>query len=44
MDALPLLDYPQDLLSGVGGANEVNFNPVLLDKYVNVIVPAVSLR
>ncbi len=42
MDALPLLDYPTDLLSGVGGANKVNFNPVLLDKYINVIVPAVS--
>lgn len=42
MDALPLLDYPQDLLSSVGGASEVNFNPVLLDKYINVIVPAIS--
>jgi len=42
MDALPLLDYPEDLLSSVGGANEINFNPILLNKYINVIVPAIS--
>ena len=42
MEALPLLDYPQDLLSSVGGANEINFNPILLSKYINVIVPAIS--
>ena len=42
IDALPLLDYPKDLLSSVGSANEINFNPVLLDKYINVIVPAIS--
>jgi chorismate mutase len=42
MDALEYLDYPQDLLSGNGGANEVNFNPVLLQKYINVIVPSIT--
>lgn len=42
MNALPQLDYPDDLLSSVGGASELNFNPVLLDKYVNVIVPALT--
>ena len=42
MDALPQLDYPEDLLSGVGGASAVNFNPILLKKYIEVIVPAMS--
>lgn len=42
MDALPKLDYPQDLLSGDGGASNVNFNPILLKKYIDVIVPAIT--
>jgi chorismate mutase len=42
MDALPQLDYPQDLLSSSGGASGVNFNPILLQKYVDVIVPAIT--
>jgi chorismate mutase len=39
--ALSRLDYPS-LLSDVGGANNVNFNPILLEKYINVIVPALT--
>jgi chorismate mutase len=42
MDALEELDYP-NLLSSIGGACDVNFNPILLEKYINVIVPAVSV-
>lgn len=42
MGALPSLDYPQDLLSGDGGASQVNFNPILLEKYVDVIIPALA--
>jgi chorismate mutase len=41
MDALPQLDYPS-LLSREGGANGVNFNPILLQKYIDVIVPAIT--
>lgn len=42
MDALPKLDYPVDLLSAVGDASAMNFNPILLEKYVDVIVPAMT--
>lgn len=37
------LEYPKDLLSSVGGASDVNFNPILLRKYVDVIVPAIAV-
>lgn len=37
------LEYPKDLLSSVGGASDVNFNPILLEKYINVIVPAICI-
>lgn len=37
------LEFPQDLLSSIGGASDVNFNPILLEKYMDVIVPAVSV-
>jgi len=36
------LEYPDDLLSSNGGASEVNFNPILLRKYIDVIVPAIT--
>ena len=36
------LEYPDNLLSAKGGASEVNFNPILLRKYIDVIVPAIS--
>jgi chorismate mutase len=41
MNALPQLDYP-NLLSKDGGASDVNFNPILLQKYIDVIVPAIA--
>ena len=40
--ALPQLEYPTDLLSPIGGANSVNFNPILLKKYTEWIVPSVT--
>ena len=39
--ALGDLDYPE-LLSGVGDADKINFNPVLFATYVNEIVPAIT--
>lgn len=42
MQALPRLDYPSDLLSNVGGASAVNFNKVLLKKYIDFIVPSLT--
>lgn len=44
MQALPSLQFPQDLLSPVGGANHVNFNKRLLRKYVDIIVPSVAKK
>ncbi len=40
--ALPELEYPDDLLSSIGGASSVNFNPILLKKYIEWIVPSVT--
>jgi chorismate mutase len=42
MEALPKLQYPQDLLSSVGDAAELNFNKILLRKYIDDIVHAVA--
>lgn len=44
MEALPSLQFPQDLLSPAGGASSVNFNKQLLQKYIDTIVPSVALR
>jgi chorismate mutase len=41
--ALPKLQFPK-LLSSEGGASELNFNHVLLKKYVDTIVPSLSKR
>eukprot|EP00934_Nitzschia_sp_Nitz4_P006225 Nitzschia sp. Nitz4//scaffold173_size47512//16650//17897//NITZ4_007156-RA/size47512-processed-gene-0.35-mRNA-1//-1//CDS//3329538796//6215//frame0 len=38
------LDYPDDLLSSEGGASDLNFNPILLQKYVDVIVPGIAVQ
>lgn len=37
------LEFPEDLLSNKGGASDVNFNPILLRKYIDVIVPAITV-
>lgn len=42
--ALPQLEYPTDLLSSIGNASSINFNPVLLKKYVEWIVPSVTKK
>ncbi|CAB9512516.1 Chorismate mutase [Seminavis robusta] len=39
MDAMPQLDYP-NLLDET--AANVNFNPILLEKYIHVILPAIT--
>lgn len=39
---LPSLDYPDDLLSSKGGASSVNFNSVLLKRYITEIVPSIT--
>uniref|UniRef100_A0A7S2HJ02 chorismate mutase n=1 Tax=Helicotheca tamesis TaxID=374047 RepID=A0A7S2HJ02_9STRA len=41
LHALPELEFP-DLLSAAGGANEVNFNDILLRKYIDVVLPALT--
>jgi chorismate mutase len=41
MEALPSLQYSQELLSSEGGASAVNFNTRLLQKYIDVIVSSV---
>lgn len=41
LTALEDLDYPE-LLSGIGGADKINFNPVLFMTYLNEIVPVVA--
>jgi len=35
------LEFPE-VLSPIGGAADVNFNPILLRKYIDVIVPAIT--
>jgi chorismate mutase len=42
MGALPQIHYPQDLLSTANGASYINFNKVLLQQYVDSIVPQIS--
>jgi chorismate mutase len=43
-DALPSLQFPEDLLSSVGGANELNFNKKLMAMYINTVVPSLCTR
>jgi chorismate mutase len=40
MEALPRLQYPQDLLSSEGSS--VNFNKILLKQYIEKIVPSLT--
>jgi chorismate mutase len=42
MEALPRLQYPNDLLSSLGEASELNFNTILLEKYMSIILPAIA--
>jgi chorismate mutase len=44
LGALPLLDYPTDLLSTIGGASSTNFNEILLKKYKDWMVPAITKK
>lgn len=44
LKALPSLQYPEDLLSGEGGASDINFNKKLLAMYIEQVVPALCTR
>jgi chorismate mutase len=44
MECLPTLLYPDELLSSRGGANELNFNKLLLDTYISSIVPSIAKK
>jgi chorismate mutase len=44
MDQLPSLQYSKELLSSVGGANEINFNRALLNDYIDTIVPLITKK
>lgn len=39
---LPSLQYPKDLLSNTNNASEINFNKVLLQKYIDFVVPRIA--
>jgi len=42
INELPLLEYPEDLLSSVGDAQDLNFNTVLMKQYIEKIVPVIA--
>lgn len=42
IQALPTLDYPTNLLSNIQNASSINFNPILLQKYKEWIVPSIA--
>eukprot|EP00587_Corethron_hystrix_P004303 CAMPEP_0113309564 /NCGR_PEP_ID=MMETSP0010_2-20120614/7555_1 /TAXON_ID=216773 ORGANISM="Corethron hystrix, Strain 308" /NCGR_SAMPLE_ID=MMETSP0010_2 /ASSEMBLY_ACC=CAM_ASM_000155 /LENGTH=400 /DNA_ID=CAMNT_0000164837 /DNA_START=90 /DNA_END=1292 /DNA_ORIENTATION=+ /assembly_acc=CAM_ASM_000155 len=44
VSALPDLVYPTNLLSEIGGAADINFNDVLLRRYVREAVPALTVE
>jgi len=44
MSGLEELDYPTDLLSSIGGASMINFNPILLEKYTDWILTKISQK
>lgn len=39
---LPELKYPKDLLSSLGNAMAINFNPILYTKYIDWVVPYIT--
>ncbi|GMH68847.1 hypothetical protein TL16_g05021, partial [Triparma laevis f. inornata] len=43
LSTLKPLTYPPELLSPVGNANLVNFNSVLLKRYINEVIPLITL-
>jgi chorismate mutase len=43
MSNLAPLDYPKDLLSSAGGASELNFNSILIQRYINEIIPSITI-
>jgi chorismate mutase len=43
MANLSPLDYPKDLLSNTGGASELNFNSILLQRYIKEIIPSITI-
>jgi len=42
LEMLPMLKYPNDLLSSKGNAMSINFNPILFTKYIDWIVPYIT--
>lgn len=44
MEALPSLKYPDDLLSAIGGASDINVNKRLLSIYIDEIVPSICSK
>ncbi|GMI11118.1 hypothetical protein TrVE_jg9607 [Triparma verrucosa] len=42
LSSLKPLTFPPELLSSVGNANEVNFNSVLLKRYINEVIPLIT--
>lgn len=43
MANLAPLDYPKDLLSSTGSASELNFNSILLQRYIKEIIPSITI-
>lgn len=43
MSNLAPLDYPTDLLSSAGGASELNFNSILIQRYIEEIIPSITI-
>jgi len=42
MSNLAQLEYPTDLLSSAGGASDLNFNSVLIKRYIHEIIPSIT--
>ncbi len=42
LGGLPQLEYPSDLLSPIGDANIINFNQILLQKYLQWVIPSIA--
>lgn len=42
LEALPQLKYPTNLLSSKGNAISINFNPILMTKYIEWVLPSIT--